>query len=134
MFWIVFLIHCKTPNKPMKKISANLFTALATVALLACFCQPALAASGNWNVDADGNWNTAGNWSPVAVPGTAAGDVVGLTYNITAARTVTLNTPATIGVFNFGDPLTNYFSYTLAGSSALTFNNSGAGAVLAQYT
>ena len=119
----------------MKKTPANVFRAFVTVALLEfCLSSSAFAASGVWNVDTNGNWSTAANWSPTAVPGTAAGDVVGLNYNITAARTVTLDTPATVGVFNFGDPVTNYFSYTLSGSSALTFNNSGNGAVLAQIT
>ena len=37
-------------------------------------------ASGDWNIDADGNWNTPSNWNPAAVPGTAAGDVVYVNY------------------------------------------------------
>ena len=96
----------------------------------------ALAGSGSWNVDASGNWNTAGNWNPAAVPGTLAGDVVSLTTNLTAACSVTLDTGATVGTLNIGDPTSSFFSYTLtnSGGSILTFNNSGSGATLAQTT
>src|ERR1035437_5809223 len=88
----------------------------------------AQAASGTWNVNAAGNWSTAGNWTPAAVPGTAAGDTVGLTFNITAARTVTINTTSrTVGTLNIGDSGSGYFAYTLAatGGGSLTLHNSG---------
>src|ERR1035437_10218304 len=97
----------------------------------------AQAASGTWNVNAAGNWSTAGNWTPAAVPGTAAGDTVGLTFNITAARTVTINTTSrTVGTLNIGDSGSGYFAYTLAasGGASLTFNNSGSTANLVQAT
>ena len=95
----------------------------------------AQAASGTWNVNAAGNWSTAGNWTPAAVPGTAAGDTVGLTFNITAARTVTIDaTSPTVGTLNIGDPTSTFYAYTLAasGGASLTFNNSGSGAWLKQ--
>jgi autotransporter-associated beta strand protein len=95
------------------------------------------AASGNWNVNADGNWSTAANWSPAVVPGTAAGDVVGLTYNITAARTVTIDTTSrTVGTLGIGDSGSPFYAYTLAasGGAGLTFNNSGSTANLVQTT
>jgi fibronectin-binding autotransporter adhesin len=110
------------------------FIMLLAAVLALGFVPSAFAASGNWNVDAAGNWNTAGNWSPAAVPGTAAGDVVGLNFNLTAARIVTLDTAATMGTLNLGDPTTSFFGYTLSGSSTLTFNNSGSGANLVQAT
>jgi hypothetical protein len=71
------------------------------------------------------------------VPGTAAGDTVGLTFNITAARTVTINTTSrTVGTLNIGDSGSSYFAYTLAasGGARLTFNNSGSTANLVQAT
>jgi autotransporter-associated beta strand protein len=95
----------------------------------------AQAASGTWNVNAAGNWSAAANWSPTAVPGTAAGDVVGLTFDITAARTVTIDTTSrTVGTLNIGDPATAFFAYTLAasGGAKLAFDNSGNGASLVQ--
>ncbi len=93
------------------------------------------AASGTWNADASGNWSTPGNWTPMAVPGTGAGDTVGLTFNITAARTVTLDTTSrTVGTLKIGDSGSSYFAYTLtnSGGAGLTFNNSGNGASLVQ--
>ena len=121
---------------PIKKTIVRLFSILSVVALLGLSMSSAFAASGNWNADALGNWSDTTKWSPAAVPGTAAGDIVGLTFNITAARTVTLNTPATVGILNIGDPTTSFFGYTLstATAQALTFNNSGSGAKLVQAT
>jgi autotransporter-associated beta strand protein len=90
------------------------------------------AASGNWNVDADGNWSTASNWdSAPAVPGTAAGDVVGLSFDITAAdRTVTIDTAVRLGTLNIGDPDGSHI-YTLAlTSGSLTFDDGASAAQL----
>jgi autotransporter-associated beta strand protein len=88
-------------------------------------------ASGDWNVDADGNWNTNSNWNPAAVPGTAAGDVVNLTYDITTAgKTVTIDTAVRLGTLNIGDPDGSH-AYTLALSSgSLTFDNDTSAAQL----
>jgi autotransporter-associated beta strand protein len=92
------------------------------------------AANGSWNVNGSGSWNTAANWTPnTAVPGTAAGDVVGLNRDIGVNATVTLNTNVTLGTLNIGDTnATN--SYTLTGTTGgtLTFNNNGTGASLVQ--
>ena len=107
-----------------------LLLALAFVAATA-----ARADSGNWNINAAGNWSAATNWNPAVVPGTAAGDVVGLTFDITAARTVTIDTTSrTVGTLNIGDSATGFFAYTLAasGGAGLTFDNSGNGASLVQ--
>jgi hypothetical protein len=106
--------------------------AASTVLLV---CSTACAGSGSWNVDADGAWGTDANWSPVAVPGTAAGDVVALTNNLTAARTVTLDgTSRTVGTLFVGDAATAFFGFSLAasGGAGLTFNNGGTPAFLVQ--
>src|SRR5262245_32610862 len=73
------------------------------------------AASGNWTNNAASIWSAATNWSSnPTVPGTTAGDTVGLTFDITAARTVTIDTTSrTVGVLNIGDPTSGYFAYTL---------------------
>ncbi|MBC8094193.1 MAG: autotransporter-associated beta strand repeat-containing protein, partial [Akkermansiaceae bacterium] len=96
------------------------------------------AANGNWNVNASGNWSTAANWtSNPLVPGLGAGDIVGLNYNITAARTVTMDTTSRIvGTLNIGDPGSSYFGYTLtnSGGAGLTFDNIGSSASLVQLT
>ncbi len=96
------------------------------------------AASGDWTNNAASIWSAATNWSSnPTVPGTTAGDTVGLNFDLTANRTVTIDTTARIvGTLNIGDPTTGYFAYTLAasGGATLTFNNNGSGALLAKPT
>ena len=118
----------------LMKIRHHVLFAFGGVLLL-CSAPGSHAASGNWNVNADGNWSTATNWSPAAVPGTTAGDVVGLTYNITAPRTVTIDTTSrTVGTLKIGDSSSAFYPYTLAasGGASLTFSNSGSSASLVQ--
>jgi autotransporter-associated beta strand protein len=101
-------------------------------ALAALLAVPSLhAVNGNWNVDAAGNWSTAASWSSTpTVPGTVAGDVIGLNNNIGAARTVTIDTTGrTAGTLNIGDSNnTHVFTLAASGGGTLTFNNSGSGA------
>ena len=59
--------------------------------------------NGAWNVDASGNWSDPGNWS-----GGIVADGIGYTadfsaVNITADRTVTLDSSRNIGALKFGD-------------------------------
>ena len=103
--------------------------------LLALSPGLAFAQSGTWNVDASGDWSLSTNWNPAAVPGNAAGDVIGLTNNITAARTVTIDTTSrTVGALNIGDS-NNTHAFTLAasGGAGLTFNNGGSGVALTEF-
>ena len=68
---------------------------------------------------------------------TSAGDTANLTFDISAARTVTIDTTSrTVGTLNIGDPTSGYFVYTLgaSGGANLTFNNNGSGALLAKPT
>lgn len=57
-------------------------------------------ASYTWNVDADGNWNTASNWNPSGVP-SGQNQTATLGTIITAARTVTMQTSQRVGFLNF---------------------------------
>ncbi len=103
--------------------------AMALAALLAA--HSVHAANGNWNVDAAGNWSSAASWSSnPTVPGTVAGDVIGLHNNISAARAVTIDTTGrTAGTLNIGDSNnTHVFTLAASGGGTLTFNNSGSGA------
>jgi autotransporter-associated beta strand protein len=94
----------------------------------------ALATDGTWNTDASGNWSTAADWSSnPTVPG-GAGSNVGLTFNITASRTITIDTTSrTVGTLTIGDTNTTN-SYTLAasGGASLIMDNSGSGAAINQ--
>lgn len=120
-----------------KRQLANFFpvSAWALCVLAALAPSSARAVSGTWNVDSNGAWSTAGNWNPAAVPGTTAGDIVSLSRDLTAARTVTLDTTSrTVGTLNLGDPAATFFPYTLAasGGAGLIFDHSGSGASLVQ--
>ncbi len=80
-----------------------------------------------WNVNAAGNWSTAGNWTSNGVPNAISaianlGGSQGVA--ITAPRTVTLTTGATVGVLNFDSAQ----SFTVAGSQTLGFDDGDAAA------
>lgn len=88
---------------------------------LAIFSQVGLtfAGSASWSA-ANGNWTSAGNWTPATVPN-AAGNVATLSNLATAASpSVTLDANETIGSMqiDLGTP------YTLLGASTLTFQDS----------
>jgi fibronectin-binding autotransporter adhesin len=107
---------------------------LSTVAMVMVLVgESARAGDGSWNTTTSGNWSSTGNWLPVAVPGTAAGDTVGLTFDLTVACTNTIDaTSRTVGTLNIGDPSTDFSPYTLqaSGGATLTFDNNGSGAAL----
>ncbi len=91
------------------------------------------AASGNWNVNNSGNWSTALNWSSnPTVPGTAAGDTIGFTNDISvAARTITIdgNINRFAGILNIGDSNnTHGFTIDRTGTGILTLDNGGSDA------
>ncbi|WP_035604161.1 autotransporter-associated beta strand repeat-containing protein [Haloferula sp. BvORR071] len=82
-----------------------------------------------WNVNANGTWATAANWTANGVPnGTSAIANLGGSSGtpITAARTVTLGSPATVGILNIDSSQT----FTVAGSNALIFDDGEAAATL----
>lgn len=116
-----------------RTLAANLRCRAAVTALATMISIPTLhAASGTWNVDAAGNWSLTTNWNPVAVPGTTAGDVVNLTNNITAARTVTIDTTSrSVGDLNIGDSTATLFSFTLAASGGASLLLDGTGSTAA---
>lgn len=101
---------------------------------------PARGATGIYNVDAASNWSTSGSWSGGTVPN-AIGDVADLSQvNLTAARTITLTAPTTLGQlilndnshrFPFSTPAGN-FGYTIAGTATnnLILDNGGSAAVI----
>ena len=107
--------------------NAFIRAALAS-AIVIISTQTLHAANGSWNVDAASTWSTTTNWNPAAAPGTTAGDVVNLTFNITAARTVTIDTTSrNVGDLNIGDPTATLFGYTLAASGGAVLNLDGTG-------
>lgn len=114
------------PQYPRLRASDRLTsfkTAAALSLALVSAVSSARAASGTWNVDANGNWTTATNWLGSTPAGNNAGDVAHLTFNLSAGRTVTVDgSNKVIGVLNIGDS-DNTHAYTLGGSTSVFFNN-----------
>jgi hypothetical protein len=85
---------------------------------------PNLIPAAAWNVDMDGNWTQASNWTE-GVPNSAGADAV-LGGVITAPRTVTVNAPVTVGSLDFD----NTNAYTIAGTNALAFDETNGEAAI----
>jgi hypothetical protein len=83
-----------------------------------------IAQVPQWNVDANGSWATAGNWSPTVVP-TGATGVAGFLGKITAPRTVTVGATRTIGAIIFD----NANRYTLTSGSLVVGDAANAGTI-----
>ena len=81
---------------------------------------------GTWNVDADGNWSVAGNWTGIGtMPPGSPSDYA--TFGTgTALRTVTLDAAKTVGSLT----MNNNNSFVISGSKTLTLDNTGHGATL----
>jgi hypothetical protein len=99
----------------------NILTTAATSAIAIIFAQTLDAATGTWNVNNGGNWSAPGNWAGGTI---ADGDTstANFTFNITAARTVTLDSSRTINKIVFTDLTTASHDWTLArsGTAVLT--------------
>ena len=78
-----------------------------------------------WNLNANGNWGTAANWTPASVPN-GIGASASLLNVITAPRTVSLNVPVTLGNLTFG----GNFAYTIGGTNTLTLDVAAGNAAL----
>jgi len=79
---------------------------------------------GTWTNDASGTWSATGNWAN-AVPGNGPGFVADFSQvNLTADRTVTLDTSRSIGQMNFGATSGSLHNWQLAasGGSSLTLD------------
>jgi|GEM_PF-3212867 len=76
---------------------------------------PCLAADGTWNGSA-GNWSSAGIWDGGAIA-TGADATAFFTAELTANRTVTVDTDRTIGNLTFTDGATASNDLTIAGST-----------------
>ncbi len=83
-----------------------------------------------WSSTTGGSWSNSGNWTGGVPNGIGAGAV----FNVatTAAVTVTLDTPVTLGSLQLGNSRSAGVGYTLSGSGSntLTLNNSGNGATI----
>ena len=82
-----------------------------------------------WASAVSGTWSSTGNWTGGAVPNSAGAGAV-FSAATTAALSVTLDNPETVGTLQFGNSGSTSAGYTLSGSAAdaLTLDNSGNGA------
>jgi len=80
-----------------------------------------------WNVNANGTWGVAGNWTPASIPGGVDASAA-LGTIITANRVVTLAAPVTLGALSLNDNN----RHTITGST-LTFDvSTGEATITAQ--
>jgi hypothetical protein len=78
-----------------------------------------------WKTNGNGAWTTSGNWANGGVPD-AVDAIADFRTIATAARTVTLNSAATVGRMDFD----NLNRYTIGGSGSLFFDVSAGDAVI----
>jgi autotransporter-associated beta strand protein len=79
---------------------------------------------GTWANDASGNWSTTADWVN-GVPANGSAFIADFSQvALTANRTVTLDTPRTVGSLIFGATSGSVFNWTVAGN-ALTLDNLG---------
>ena len=89
-----------------------------------------LPAESIWAAAVSGSWSKAGNWTGGVPDATGAGAVINVATS--AALTITLDAPQTVGTLLLGNSQSASLSYTLlgSGSNTLTFSNSGYGATI----
>jgi|GEM_PF-4211247 len=115
-------------NRSVGGIATGLILALLTAV------RPAGAADGTWTANADGNWSDSSKWAG-GVVANGAGSTAHLSANITAARTISLDIPVTLGTLNVGDANdTHAYTLRLISGGTLTFDSgSGTGCDLNYY-
>ena len=82
----------------------------------------------NWNVDASGSWNTAGNWSS-SIPNQAGASAKFLSA-ITAPRTITLDGDKTVGGLTFDNVQTYTINQGSGGTLTLDSGTASAASIL----
>src|ERR1019366_8068211 len=93
----------------------------AQISLLYNGAQYPPYAGGIWIQDANGNWGTSNNWSSGLIANGVSFIADFSTINITAYRTVTLDSARTIGGLKFGDTSGSQ-NWTLGGGNTLTLD------------
>lgn len=130
----------KTPialrQKTLTKIRKTAEAVLSGILFVGMFftgpVPPLSAAEGTWILNNAGNWTgTPANWQDGTIPN-GIGDIAIFRNDITAGRTVTLNSAITLGGMKIGDLLGGSV-FTFAGTNALTLNNGVINAFINKY-
>lgn len=118
----------KSPSGRRQLRPAKTAVRAVSLALAFVFATHAHAqTNGTWNTNASGNWSLTNNWLSGLVAN-GAGSTANLTFNITAAAAVSIDTAVTLGSLSIGD---STHAYTLQLSTgSLAFNNNGSGATI----
>ena len=106
----------------MKSNRKNRLLLIALTAGLVVTTSTTHAADGTWNVDANGLWSGASNWSASTIAD-GAGFIANFTNNITVDRTVSLDTDRTINRVNFSDATTATAGSWILNNNATATNN-----------
>lgn len=101
----------------------------AQIAALYNDAQYPAFTSGVWTNNANGSWSTGNNWNAGAVANGISRMADFSTRDITADRTVTLDSPRTIGGLRFGDT-SGVQNWTLAGGNTLTLDGGSPNAAI----
>ena len=90
-----------------------------------------LIGPATWAAAQSGNWSGGANWTTGTAPG-GAGQAAVVNVSTTAAQTVTLDAPVTLGALLLGNSSGTSTGYILSGSGTnqLTLDNSGSGATI----
>jgi autotransporter-associated beta strand protein len=86
-----------------------------------------ISVNGAWSANANGNWSDSTKWSGGIIASAAGFTADFSTLNITADRTVTLDTPRSIGTLKFGDTSgAQNWSLSASGGSVLALDTGSA--------
>ncbi len=83
----------------------------------------------DWNVNGNGNWSVAGNWTPGGGPPNAIDDTANFGTVITGNRNITVDINVTVGQMDFFHNTGNR-EYNIIGGNTVTFDVSGGNASL----
>ena len=124
-----FTLSASTINVGVTTYSLSLVHSTTAAEILTV--TPLATSLGFWTASS-GSWSIGANWAGSVAPNAASAGAV-LNASTTAAVTVTLDEPVTLGTLQFGNSsAVNTAAYTLSGSGAklLTLTNSGSGATI----
>jgi autotransporter-associated beta strand protein len=94
-----------------------------------------VSSNGIWNVDASGNWSDSTKWLNDIIADGVGNTADFSTLNITADRTVTLDSPRSIGTLKFGDTGgTQNWLLDFSGNGVLTLSATAPSVVVNQNT
>ncbi|TDU80756.1 putative secreted protein with PEP-CTERM sorting signal [Prosthecobacter fusiformis] len=105
----------------------SVFACLPILALMLGEVKGQAPVTGDWNVNANGNWTDTTRWVDGVVPN-GVGYIADIVHNISSTRTITLDIAITLGTLRLGD--TNADDAFILTGETLTFDNGGAGAIL----